>query len=117
MAEEGGKEMKVKVPKEIQIGCHSYKVFLKDKSTSDFDGDTYHLKEVIRVREDLPPTARGTTFLHEALHVIDQVYSFGMNEHNLDLLAEGLGQLLYADLGIELDWSDIQTMTAVAKPE
>jgi len=107
--------MKIKVPKEIQIGCHSHKVFLKDNTTSDFDGDAYHRQEMIRVEEKLPPTQRGATFLHESLHFISQIYSVTLAERDINSLSEGLGQLLFSDLGIELDWSEIPTMTATVK--
>ena len=107
--------MKIKVPNEIQIGCHKHKVFLKDNTTSDYDGDAYHLAEMIRVDETLPPTQRGATFIHESLHLICRIYSVTLAERDINALAEGLGQLLFADLGIELDWSDIPTMTATIK--
>ena len=107
--------MKIKVPNEIQIGCHKYRVFLKDNTTSDYDGDTYRLEEMIRVDENLPPTQRGATFMHESLHFICRIYSVTVTERDINSLAEGLGQLLFADLGIKLDWSDIPTMTATIK--
>ena len=107
--------MKIKVPNEIQIGCHKYRVFLKDNTTSDYDGDTYRLEEMIRVDENLPPTQRGATFMHESLHFICRIYSVTVTERDINSLAEGLGQLLFADLGIKLDWSDIPTMTAAVK--
>lgn len=109
--------MKIKVPKKIQYGCHAYDVFFKDETLDDYDGDAIHLAQEIRIRKALPPSRRITTFIHENLHPINKIYNCDLREEQIESLCEGLGQLLFSNMGIELDWSDILTKTAVVKPE
>lgn len=110
-------KVKVKVPNPVCYGCHKYEVFLKDTSLPDTDGDAYFLEQEVRVRDRLPPSERAVTFMHENLHHINRIYCCGLDEHQVASVSEGLGQLLFTNMGIELDWSEIPTKTAVVKEE
>ena len=109
--------MKIKVPNEVQYGSHTYRVFLKDTSLPDTAGDAYFLEQEIRVRDRLPPSERATVFMHENLHHIDRIWCCRLDEGQIASLSEGLGQLLFSNMGIELDWSNIPTKTAMVKEE
>ena len=110
-------KVKVKVPKEIQIGCHVYGVFLKDKTIPEDDASINYLLQDIRIRNDTPPSRRNVVLLHESLHLMNFVFSCRLEEETIEKLSEGLGQLLFSNMGIELDWSDIPTKTATIKEQ
>jgi len=110
-------KLRVPVPNEIQIGCHIYGVFLKDKSIPSDDGKIDFLSEDIRIKDSIPKSRKAVVLIHEALHLISIVYGVGLDEEQCENLSEGLGQLLFADMGIELDWSSIPTKIAVVKEE
>lgn len=108
--------MKIKVPKEIQIGCHTYKICQAgDTELFGERGLVSHREEEITVNKANSPTTQNVNLIHESLHIIDRVWETDLTEIRLSALAEGLGQLLFSNLGIELDWSEIPTKTAVVK--
>ena len=109
--------MKIKVPTEIQIGCHKFGVFLKDKTIPEDDGNINYLLQDVKVRDNLPTSRKNVTFLHEGLHLINIIFSCDLREETVEKLSEGLGQLLFSNMDIELDWSGIPTKTAVIKEE
>ena len=111
-------KVKVKVPREIQIGCHVYGIFLKDKTIPEDDAHINYPLEDIRIKDNIPTTRKAVVFIHESLHLINVVFSCGItDEETVERLSEGLGQLLFSNMGIELDWSDIPTKTAVVKEQ
>lgn len=57
---------------------------------------------------DSPLSQKNETLLHEVLHLISMVFSCSLDEDNIDRIAEGYAELLFNNLGIELDWSDIE---------
>ena len=107
-------KIKAKVPKEVGYGCHKYRVALENRHLTGNYGDVDHLLQELAIRNDLPPSRKLVAFVHENIHIIEGVFNIGLDEHQVELLGEGIGQL-FANLGIELDWSDIPTKTAVIK--
>lgn len=107
--------MKIKVPKEIQIGCHHFRVFQKDKTIPEDDGNINYLLQDLKIANHLPASRKSVTLLHEGLHLINIIFSCDLREETIEKLSEGLGQMLFSNMGIELDWSDIPTKTAVIK--
>ena len=109
--------IKVPVPNEVQIGCHKFGVFQKDKTIPEDDGNINYLLQDVKVRDNLPASRKNVTFLHEGLHLINIIFSCDLREETVEKLSEGLGQLLFSNMGIELDWSGIPTKTATIKEE
>ena len=107
---------KIKIPPKITIGCHTYKLFRAgDEELVGFDGTAAHRAELLYIAKSLPITRQNTAFVHECLHTIIRVWDIKelMGEDAegvINRLDEGLGELLFNNLGIEFDWSDIKDL-------
>lgn len=101
--------MKIKVPKTIKIATHSYPVsYNKDlRCDEGFVGKVKHRVPGIEIEPDQAFSQKNQTLLHEVLHIISRTYSCDLDEGNIDRIAEGFSELLFNNLGIELDWSEI----------
>lgn len=100
--------IKVKVPPQIQIGGHSYKLIF-DKMVDHFD-KTATLSErtqEIMLAPNLSSSTLAISLYHEVQHFIAHVWVCEISELIIESLAQGWFQFLNVDLGIELDWSDI----------
>lgn len=101
--------MKIKVPRYIRIGVHSYRIsfsrYLKDYGEGD--GATQHIRQELIVSPELPASQKAVTLMHEALHLINKNYRCQLEEPNIDRLAEGLAEFLLNNLDIEFVWSEI----------
>ena len=102
--------MKVKIPKEIKIGSHNYRVKYKPFLSKDsgFRGTIEHRLQEIWIDPENPPSQRDATLLHEGLHLISTVFSCSLDDDAIDRVAEGLAEFLFNNLGIEFDWSEIE---------
>ncbi len=102
--------MKIKVPRAIKIGEHTYQI----KQPPDFIRDTgnracvtWHRK-LIEIEASMEADTAMVSFLHEVVHIIDRHILYDhLNEDDTACLAEGVYQL-FVSLGIELDWSEIE---------
>ena len=109
--------MLVKVPKEIQVGCHKYKICFSEAQEEDgHNATTNNYSRTIRINPHLK--GRGSyldvVFLHELVHAIGRIYpDVDIPEDDVEGLSQGLGQVFFSGLGIELDWSGIPTMKEV----
>ena len=103
--------MEIKIPKIIKIGSHSYKVYFDEREDDgDFRGSALHSHHEILLNPSLHKEQLRITFIHEVLHIIGQV--FDMRDQSDECIlktAEGLGILLFSDLGISFDFSNIPT--------
>jgi len=92
----------VKIPKEIKVAGHEYKVTFKDKWLSKkgivgrFDNDLKKIflckyyKTVKRAKSEIE-----LTFLHEIIHAVDRHYNNNsLSEKAVDRLSNGLYQVL-----------------------
>ena len=102
--------MKVKIPREISIGIQKYRVeYLPDEVFNDNEfGAAWHRKQLITIEPTSHYVQKYTTLLHEVMHLIEKAYSFRIPDEDVDRLASGMGEFLKDNLGIELDWSDIE---------
>ena len=103
--------MKIRVPKQIKIGVNCYQVeHLPDELFNDNEyGAAWHRKQKITIDPSSHSVQKYTTFLHEIIHLIEKSYCFRVDsDGNVDRLACGLAEFLRNNLGIELDWSDIE---------
>ena len=103
-------KIKVKVPGEIKIGIYPYKIDLVPnlKLNKGNWGTTNHTEKTIVLDSGLPLLELNQTLLHEVFHVVSVVFMCGLDEDNVERLANGMGELLFDNLDIEFDWSDIK---------
>ena len=101
--------MKIKIPREIRVGAHKYKVvYWPDLGVDEnLCGVSRHRKTVIGVDPVYNPTQQVQILLHETLHAIDRIYGCELSEGNIDRIAEGLTDVLVDSFDVEFDWSDI----------
>ena len=102
--------MKVKVPKEIKIATHVYRVRYDPHMRHDEAcyGQVNHREQTIDIETSIPLSVRNQTLIHEIVHIVDKVYVCRMDEDDLERLSNGMAELLFNNLGIELDWSEIE---------
>ncbi len=103
--------MKVKVPPEIKILTHKYKVRSNSKELVAVGamGLTRHLhQEIILDTHNIPLSELNQTFLHELLHIVERHLGAKIDDSDIDRLSEGLAEILFDNFGIELDWSGIK---------
>ncbi len=105
--------MKVKIPQKIKISTHEYSIGYETHLSEDegFRGVCNHRTQAIKIDPTLPPSRRDQTLLHEIGHIVSKVYVMDENEDNIDRLAQGYAELLFNNLGIEFDWSDIKELS------
>lgn len=99
----------IKVPKQIQVGGHSYKVLYKSHLSKDDDirGCIRHRQQEIWIEPENPLSQKNATILHEIMHFANVIFSIDLTESAIDRIAEGLFQVLSDSFEIEFDWSDI----------
>ena len=105
---------KIKVPLSVSIGSHSYKVTL-DESEDDgsHNGTCLHNKSEIRLNSLMHKDQLRVTYLHECIHLICRVYDINPPETEVTRLAEGIGELLYRNLELDLDFGNIPKVKRV----
>ena len=99
----------VKIPKQIQIGGHTYEVFYKPYLSKD-NGDRGVIKhriQEIHIAPENPKSQRDVTIIHEIIHLMEFIFAFDLTEGDTERIAEGLFQVFSDSFGIEFDWSDI----------
>lgn len=98
----------IKVPKQIQVGGHTYSIALsKDLKDSDSWGAVNNRLQIIVINIERPESQRVEALIHEILHVINNVYHNGnLEEGDVSDVSEGFCQV-FSQLGIKLDWSEV----------
>jgi len=99
----------VKVPKQVQLGGHTYKIFYKPYLSKDngIRGRINHRRQEIHIEPENPVSQQNATILHEIIHFIETIYALDLTEEDADRISEGLLQVFSDGFGIEFDWSDI----------
>ena len=103
--------MKVKIPKEIRLLTHTYKIRSSSKETRANGAmalSRHFHQDIIIDKATMPRSEYEQAFFHEVLHVIERHFSMNFTDEDIDRLAEGLVAILFDNLGIELDWSAIK---------
>ena len=103
--------MKVKIPKEIKLLTHTYKIKFdtKELASAGTGGLTKHLyQEIILDNVAYKPSEVDQIFLHEYIHVIERHLCVKLDDADVERISEGLADLLFNNLGIEFDWSLIK---------
>lgn len=102
--------MDLKVPTNIKIGSHEYKVLFDEREEDgNFRGSILHKYHEILLNPDIHPQQLRVTFIHEVMHAVAHTYSIVPPEEDVSRLAEGIAELLFNNLGVDLDFSDIPT--------
>ena len=103
--------MKVKVPSKINFLTHEYTVMFgaKELASQGCVGLTRHLyQEIILDNTTTPKSEVDQTFLHEFVHVIERHTGMKFDDADIERLSEGIADLFFRTLGIELDWSEVE---------
>lgn len=102
--------MKVKVPREIKIATHTYRIAFDPHMRHDEAcyGQVNHREQVVNIESSVPPSQRDQTLIHEIVHIVDKVYVCRMDEDDLERISNGIAELLFNNLGIEFVWDDIE---------
>lgn len=103
--------MKVKVPKQIKLLTHTYNVKFDTKQvvSAGTCGLTRHLyQDIILDNQTLPPSELAQVFLHEYIHAVERHFCIKIEDADVERLSEGIAILLFENLGIEFDWSEIE---------
>jgi len=103
--------MKVSVPDEIKIGSFRYAIRLFPKVYRDHSLLGQHMADdlLVKVSSEIEGDVRNEAFWHELLHGISLTYKCGLEEENVDRIAQGINQVMQS-FGIELDWSDLEQL-------
>ena len=101
--------MKVKVPKKITIGAYDYKILLLRKLVYDYRllGQSLPDSQIIKVEYETSQQTKVVTLWHELVHSIGDVYNCGLEEANIDRIAQAIAAMLQKDFNLEFDWSEI----------
>ena len=101
--------MKIKVPREVKIGTHTFRVRFDPHLKGDEGnyGDINYRTEEIRIWADAPLSLRNEALLHEIIHLAQHIYRVEISDPDIDRVAETIGQFLFNNLQIRFDWSDI----------
>jgi hypothetical protein len=99
------KELKIKVPGQIKIGCYLLKIIVKpyQKLVHGNWGEANSTIQEIHIDSGLPERAKDNTLIHEIVHMISINYQCGLDEENVERMANGIQELMDC-LGIEFDW-------------
>ena len=67
-----------------------------------------HITQIIGIERELPASQRDVTLIHEVLESVNRHYNCGLSDENIDRIAHGMAEFFFDNLGIELDWRDIE---------
>ena len=101
--------MKVKIPKQIKIGVHTYTISFNPYLLGDSrrHGEANHRKETIDIQSDNPDNLKLETLIHEIIHIAEFYYRVDISDPDIDRIAEVITEFIVDNLGIEFDWGDI----------
>jgi len=104
--------MRVKVPKTIKIGTHTYTIKFNHHLRSDDNkyAEVNHRTQAIDIWADAAVSLKNESLLHELIHIGEFIYRVEINDADVDRLAETVAEFLFNNLDIELDWSDVENI-------
>lgn len=73
------------IPEKIKVGGYEYPVrFIKNMGVDRGEyGSINHSVGFIEIDDSITGQTKESTFIHEALHALDNVYDIGLNEHQV----------------------------------
>jgi hypothetical protein len=90
----------IKIPKKIKVGGFDYKVFCRGEFNANLEdtndwGECSGRYREIRLTTNATPQQYRSTFIHETIHAVNQVYvNNELTEFQITLLTNGLFQVL-----------------------
>ncbi len=102
--------MIIKIPPHIQIASHTYTLWFDPREDdSDFSGSALYRHHEVLLNPELHHQTLRVTFLHELLHIINLVFDIKAPEETVRGFGEGLANILFNNLDIDFDFSDVPT--------
>ena len=100
--------MDIKVPQSIKIGNFNYNVKFTEhmKVDENWRGSCSQRRGLIEI-DPIGGDSMNRTLIHEVIHMIGFNYECGFDEDTVTRIAHGVAELIFDNLGIGLDWSDI----------
>lgn len=80
------------IPDKIKVGGNVYPIRFVENMGIDRNlyGNTNHSVGFIEIDASLVGQTKKSTFIHEMLHALDNVYDIGLSEHQVSLLEAAL---------------------------
>lgn len=106
--------VKIKVPQKIRFLTHTYTISFAPKqlASAGAGGLTRHLYQEIILDDTCNPKSEvDQVFLHEYLHILERHMGMKLEDADIERITEGLSDLLFNTLGIELDWAEIKELS------
>ena len=102
--------MKIKVPKKIQIGAHTYKIKIDKNLKGDGNryGEVNYRTQEITLWGGCNPSLMMETLLHEVIHIGEFAFRIAISDEDIDRVAETITMLLRNNLDIEFVWDNIK---------
>jgi len=99
--------IKIKVPGEIKIGTHTYKIMFDRAIRTDDDriGEANHRTQIIKIWTEAPLSMKNEALLHELIHIAEYYFRVRIDDADIDRIAQCMCDFLFNNLGIEFDWS------------
>lgn len=86
--------MKFKVPNKCRVAAITYKVVLTPLNDHNLWGQSLHGQRLIKVESETSLEEQRRTFLHEVIHVVNNVFEVGLKESQVERLGNGLDQVI-----------------------
>ena len=110
------KEIKVKIPPTLRHESHVYEVVFDDtQEEKEFKGTYSERLHMIFLNPKTHPQQLRITYLHEILHLLFNSSNIDPTEQDVVRLAEGLGEVLFSNLGIDFDFSEVPVLERSSK--
>ncbi len=95
----------------FKVGPHLYAVEFVDREDHRLDeggsyGSLIHKESKIIIREDCSYEMKLSTFFHELIHVMEDIYHIKISHKDLNLLAEIMSMVLLFEFSVEEDSED-----------
>ena len=110
--------MKVKIPREIKIGAHTYSIGYDSNLHCDEGryGNCNHRTQEIKVWSSNPPSLMDECLIHEVIHIGELCYRLDISDSDIDRIAHLILEFLTRNLGIEFDWELIKNQSEETSP-
>ena len=103
--------MKAKIPSDLKINIDTYNLIFKPNLAIDlgFDGDCHRRLRQIQIDPSQHDSEKYKTLIHEWLEAGKHVYKYDIDHADYDRIANCIAELFYNNLGVEFDWSGIES--------
>ena len=89
----------------FKVNGHQYRVkFIKQNSDTELENDygfCDFAKRLILIREDIPDSLKLSTFIHELMHILEDLYSVKISHKDLNLVSDMIAAVLAENFQIK----------------